>query len=398
MTLSLFISASLFPSKSFPQTGLFVCKRLESLRGILKQELMYRLVSPTPYFPFPSTIFGRYGLYAQKPKRDIIKEFAVAYPRYIQLPFIGNQYAGECVAWSLESFLRHYIKDYGKPDILIAEYCFPDGLALSYLGQKYHIPVVMTARGSDISYFPQNPVIHKKMVQAFGRCAGIIAVSHDIAQDVISLGASPDKITVIGNGVDTEVFCFKKQTIREKYQIKTKYILISVGGLIKRKGHDFAITMLSYLPDVSLVIAGEGEEYRALQILAENLNVSERVLLVGRKTQEELAEFYNAGDIFLLCSQSEGRANVLLEAASCGLPLASVPVQGTREIITSDDIGIIFKGRVAKDNAEILQKMLTHPYERQTIRNSVLTHNWENCGKTYANFLFSVRDKYLKSF
>ena len=397
MTLSLFISASLFPSKPLPQTGLFVCKRLEAVRDILKQDLCYHLVSPTPYFPFSGKIFGRYGLYAQKPVSDVIRDFKISYPRYLQLPVIGNHYAAEYVAWSVESHLRKYIKNYGKPDILIAEYCFPDGLALSLLGKKYDIPVVMTARGSDISYFPKNPMIHKKMLKAFEECAGIVAVSHDIAGDVVALGTSPDKLSVIGNGVDTELFCFKKTHIREQYAIKTKYILISVGGLIKRKGHDLAITMLSYLPDVTLIIAGEGEEYSALKQLSEKLNISERVLLVGRKTQEELAALYNAGDIFLLCSHSEGRANVLLEAASCGLPLASVPVQGTREIITSDDIGVIFKGRIPKDNAEILQKMLNHSYDRNIIRHSILPYNWENCGKAYVNFLFSVRDKYHKT-
>ena len=279
-----------------------------------------------------------------------------------------------------------------KPDILISEYSFPDGLALAMLGKKYHIPVITTARGSDISYFYRIPAIQNKIDKLRPYIHGLSAMSHDMKKDLIETGFSEKKIKVIGNGVDQSLFNILpvSDEIRHKYNITTKNIIISVGGLIQRKGHGLAIRTLQYLKDTTLIIAGEGEERSTLNMLAQDLEISERVIFAGRQTQSELCKLYNASDLFLLCSYSEGRANVLLEAASCGLPLISSDVQGSNEIITSEEIGLIFKERDPKQLANHVQIILEKKLNKDNIRQSIRPHSWEGCAEHYANFIEDI--------
>lgn len=400
MTLSLFISASLYPSDIRPQMGLFVEKRLCILRDSLPADTIFDIYSPVPFFPFSHKIFGHYADYATIPHIQHRHEFEIKYPRHLHIPLTRHRFTMDFVADCLEKNLRANIQKYQKkPDILIAEYGFPDGLALAKLGRKYNIPVIFTARGSDISYFPKLPAVKKNIADYKENISGIICVSHDMKQDILNLGFDENKVTVIGNGVDTTLFmpCDDTAYIREKYGIKTKYIISSVGGLIPRKGHDLSIQALSYIPDTSLIIAGQGDALESLKSLVKSLSLHDRVYFVGQKTHAELSEIYSMSDVFLLSSLSEGRANVLLEAAACGCPLVSSNVQGTSEIITHHLIGQIFTQRDPEQLAYVIKNILYNYYDRKKIRNHTFRFSWAQTGKNYADFLFSVRDKYVKS-
>lgn len=396
MTLSFFISASLYPSICFPQRGLFVEKRLLALKDYYKDKAEFHLFAPTPYFPFKNAFFGTYAKYAEMPHHDNRAGLDIHYLRHLHMPLIGYYFSAEAIFWGLE---REFLKLRKKPDILISEYSFPDGLALAMLGKKYNIPVITTARGSDISYFYRLPAIRKKLETLRPHIHGFSAMSHDMKNDLIDAGFESDKIRVIGNGVDQNLFDIvpTNHKIREKYNIQTQYIVISVGGLIQRKGHGLAIRAIQHLKDVTLLIAGEGEEYSTLKMLAADLNIADRVILAGRQTQSDLCKLYNAADLFLLCSYSEGRANVLLEAASCGLPLISSDVQGSNEIITSDEIGTIFKDRNPLFLADIIEKMLKNPLNRAKIRHSIQPHSWQGCAENYAHFIEDIIKNHKKS-
>ncbi|MEM6603228.1 MAG: glycosyltransferase [Pseudomonadota bacterium] len=392
MSISLFISASLYPSSAQPQRGLFVEKRLNALADYLGEKARFHVISPTPYFPLTWDIFGRYALYAKTPKTDQRGAFDIDYTRFMQLPLIGHHYVVDILAARLDLKLQNLRDKQQKPDLLVAEYCFPDLLALAKLGRKYHIPVIGTARGSDISYFPNIPTVRKQFTDYIPNISAISAMSSDLREDVIQLGFAPEKVHVIGNGVDTTLFSLienKDQivSLRAKYGLFDKKIILSVGGLIPRKGHDLAIRALIDVPQATLVIVGTGPEEKNLKHLAETSGIRDRVLFLGSRTQAELAELYSITDLFLLCSLSEGRANVLMEAAAGGAPLISADVQGTKDVITSADIGTIFSHRDPKRLAMTLNESLIKTYNRDYIRQSVLPHSWEACAKNYANLI-----------
>src|SRR6185503_5299478 len=91
-------------------------------------------------------------------------------------------------------------------------------------------------------------------------------------------------------------------------------VALSVGHLIERKGHHFAIEALRELPDWQLLIVGSGEMEAQLRQLAARLGVQERVRFEGPVAQDSLCDYYSAADALILASSREGMANVLLEA------------------------------------------------------------------------------------
>ncbi|HEX9398078.1 MAG TPA: glycosyltransferase [Burkholderiales bacterium] len=94
--------------------------------------------------------------------------------------------------------------------------------------------------------------------------------------------------------------------------------LLSVGHLIPRKGHDLVIQGLRWLPELDLIVIGDGPEREALGALARESGAADRVRFVGSLAQEELRNYFGAADALVLASSREGWANVLLESMACG--------------------------------------------------------------------------------
>ena len=115
--------------------------------------------------------------------------------------------------------------------------------------------------------------------------------------------------------------------------------LVSVGALIPRKGHALTIEALTRLPGWSLLIAGEGPERVRLQALAAQLDVADRVRLLGSLPHAELAGLYSAADLSVLSSAREGWANVLLESMACGTAVVASPIAGNPEVVAAPEAG-----------------------------------------------------------
>jgi glycosyltransferase involved in cell wall biosynthesis len=391
--MAYFISASLFPSLVTPYMGLFVKHRLNALRELMPINTSLFVVSPTPYFPFKHDYFKHYSVYAKKPVGIVNYDgFEIAYPRYIQMPLTNSQFSGYFCYVSLKKYFRYFLKHYGSPQMLIAEYGFPDGLAVYALSKAYNIPFIVTLRGSDVSYFMRLPTIKYKMLEALNHAKAIIVVSHNMKQQLHDIfNISLEKITVIGNGVDSNIFYPKKSNIRDEFDIQTPHIICSVGGLIKRKNHALAIAAMPYLPHHSLLIVGTGEEYDTLKTQIDILKLQDRVFLLGAKPQEIIADIYSACDLFLLCSLSEGRPNVVLESLACGTPVLTSNVQGVNELITDEKYGKIID--MCDMFPEILSyhiKNLTiYPFDTEHIKAHGQGFSWKNCAKLYYDIIIN---------
>jgi len=117
-------------------------------------------------------------------------------------------------------------------------------------------------------------------------------------------------------------------------------VLIHVGRLAFEKNIDFLLQMLTLVrptvPDVLLVIAGEGPARRSLENLATRLGLRDNALFVGCLSRDgALGDYYCAGDAFLFASRTETQGLVLLEAMALGVPVVSTAVMGTREVLRS---------------------------------------------------------------
>jgi len=115
-------------------------------------------------------------------------------------------------------------------------------------------------------------------------------------------------------------------------------VLVHVGRLAYEKNIDFLVRMLARvrdeIPDVLLVIAGEGPARRSLETLGEKLGLREHLLFVGYLSRDgALEDCYCAGDAFVFASRTETQGLVLLEAMALGVPVVSTAVMGTKEVL-----------------------------------------------------------------
>jgi glycosyltransferase involved in cell wall biosynthesis len=248
--------------------------------------------------------------------------------------------------------LDRLIRGGARFDAIDAHYFYPDGVAAIWLGRRFGLPVAITARGSDITQFPDYRLPRALILGAARQADAIITVSDGLRQALVALGASADKITVLRNGVDLSVFRpLDRGEARAAWGV-TGPTLLSVGALIPRKGHDRTIAALTRLPGWSLLIAGEGPERAKLAELAARLGVAGRVRLLGAVPHAELATLYSAADLSVLASSREGWANVLLESMACGTPVIASPIPGNPEVVQRPEAGTIAAANTAEAIAD----------------------------------------------
>jgi len=327
------------------------------------------VLAPIAWFP------GRIS----QPDPPLIEQRAgltIHHPRWLSIPAIGMTAAPALLYHSAATALKHLLKQGARFDAIDAHYFYPDGVAAIRLGARFGLPVVITGRGSDITQFPTYAVPRRLILDAAQRAAAMITVSAALRYALIRLGAPPEKITVLRNGVDLTVFHPENRTEARASLGLTGPTLLSVGALISRKGHDRIIATLPELPDWTLLIAGGGPERKRLEGQAQNLNVSARVKFLGAWPHHRLATLYSAADLSILASSREGWANVLLESMACGTPVIASPIPGNAEVIQSPEAGTIADANTPESFVRAIKSWQAGHSSRSATRSYAERFSW----------------------
>jgi glycosyltransferase involved in cell wall biosynthesis len=137
------------------------------------------------------------------------------------------------------------------------------------------------------------------------------------------------------------------------------------------------IKALPMLPDTRLLIAGSGPESKSLKILAQRLNVEDRVSFLGTLPQVELRKYYGAADILVLASSSEGWANVLLESRACGTPVVASNVWGTPEVVAAPEAGLLMRERTPDAMVQAVRNLRSRLPDRKATRQYAERFSWD---------------------
>lgn len=367
---------TLFPNNYQPRHGIFVEQRLGKL--VESGRVQSRIIAPVPWFPFRNRCFGRYSLYADVPVREQRNGLEVIHPRFISIPGLSMYLAPLTLAramYKAAAMIRYGGYDF---DLIDAHYYYPDGIAAVMLARKMGKPVVVTARGSDLNVFLGSAIPRAWIMWAERHVNATITVSAALKDRFMKYGVSGDRINVLRNGVDVSLFRpVDRELVRKELGIEGR-LLLSVGNLIEGKGHHIAIAALTRLPEIRLVVIGEGEERDSLEKLAIAHGVKERVTFRGNLPQEQLREYYSAADALVLASAREGMPNVLLEAMACGTPVVATPVGGIPEIVCSPDAGIVTGERSVDAFADAINKLFSRKIDRDATRNHAKNFNWDD--------------------
>lgn len=374
--------STLYPSASRPTHGIFVETRL---RELLKSGAVEtRVVAPVPWFWSTDERWGERAAMARTPARETRHGIDVRHPRYPLLPKVGMTTAPLLLALASVSACRQLIREGFDFDVIDAHYYYPDGVAAALLARWFNKPLTITARGTDLNLIPQYALPRRMIRWAADRAQASIGVCSALIDVLREWGVDPDCLHVMRNGVDLQRFAPQSQAAARQalgLSAEPQQLLLSVGHLIDRKGHDLAIRALAALapdhPQARLVIIGEGPERAALQALACELGVQDKVRLTGALPQTDLPTWYSAADVLVLASSREGWANVLLEAMACGTPVVASRIWGTPEVVTAPEAGRLVDARTGEAFARELRVLLSAPPERARTRAYAEGYSWE---------------------
>ena len=372
---------SLYPNAAQPNHAVFVENRMRRVHETGEAEIT--VIAPTPWFPSKNKVFGSYAVHAAVPKTENRFGIRIDHPRYAMIPKIGMQSQPALYLRALRRAATKLIAETGPFDLIDAHYFYPDGVAASRLAAELGIPFTCTARGTDVNQIPTISEFGRQAVLDVARQASMsITVCEALRQELIDLGANGSKVRTLRNGVDLESFyppTGSREVLKEKYGVPAKApLVVSVGGLVERKGHHLTIDAVAELDGVHLLIAGSGAEHSALEARIEGLGVADRIKLLGALPHQELADFFGAADLSVLASSREGWANVLLESMACGTPVVATSVWGTPEVVAAPEAGLLAIERNAPTLRTQIRALLDALPDRGATRTYAEKFSWDD--------------------
>ena len=265
-----------------------------------------------------------------------------------------------------------------NPDVLIA--LTREAHAACGLLNKFPKKVIARVAGYEAFRFLsgkklKNRLISKPMFRFYSHTSKIITASKATMLLFEKAGIPKNKLEVIYNGVGPKFLDAKTdfenlQKIKNKLGIsENQKILLSVSRLVPGKGQDNTIrSVANIIPtfkNLRLLIVGEGSYRSELENLVAKYSLDDYVFFLGSKTNDELVDYYDLCDIFLLPNRTdakrenvEGLPNVLYEAASRGKPIITGMPGGGKEIIKEDYNGFVVEGEDVEAITEAILKLI----------------------------------------
>jgi len=387
--VKLLVFTTLFPHPGAPHHGVFVLERLRhwlagssSSSGSSPSSIVAPreavVVAPVPWVP-RLLARGRHAALWDVPIEERREGIRVFHPRYLLLPKMGMSLAPLTLARAGLKCARRLIQAGERFDLVDAHYLYPDGVAAARIAGSLSLPLVVTARGSDVTLLPRYSIPRRWLRWMLARASAAVVVAEALRRELAPLAPRELPIVTLRNGVDLERFRpLPRDAARARLKWPpTRRIVLSVGHLIERKGHHHLLAALPRLPaDVDVKIVGDGEERARLERLAASLGVAARVEFCGRMAHEELHVAFSAADALALLSSREGWPNVLLESMACGTPVVATRVHGTPEVVRDLAVGRLVDSTEPPAVAAALEELLSHPRDRGRVRAYAEDHSW----------------------
>lgn len=192
----------------------------------------------------------------------------------------------------------------------------------------------------------------------------IVAISSAVARLIAKGGVDPARIQVIPSAMDEDrirVVAGREATRRSLQLVQGHSVLLVTASLMHRKGIDVLIRAVAELeePMVVLLVAGEGPERPALEVLAMQLGVADQVKFLGQRNDP--GDLLAACDVFVLPSRAEGLGNAAMEALGAQRPVVATRVGGLGELVVDGECGLLVDPEDVSGLAGALRRLLRDP-------------------------------------
>jgi phosphatidyl-myo-inositol dimannoside synthase len=240
------------------------------------------------------------------------------------------------------------------------------------------VPYTVYVYGADLLEFRDRFFWGFALQQILRRATKVVAISEFTRRAVLACGARDEQVQIVRPALDLQRFAepVDRASTREKYGWTNRKVVLSIGRLVERKGQDTVIRALvevvREVPEVLYVIGGTGPHRGALEALASQLGVGDRVEFLGFVDEDELAQRYTAADVFAMISREiddkgevEGFGIVYLEANACATPVLGGRSGGVEDAIADGESGLLVDPtNVAELGAALVRLLRDEPLRR----------------------------------
>ncbi|HVC28083.1 MAG TPA: glycosyltransferase [Gammaproteobacteria bacterium] len=326
-----------FPTSANPSRSVFIREQVEAL----SREHTVTVLFPRPALPgLPtSRLEGRASVMDNSAIGQWRTTVDVKCPKYLYVPRhrgIRARQLAKIVHRTLLSTKEPY-------DIVHAHWLAPAGVAAVKGANGLNIPVVVTAHAGDV-YRDINHAQHARVAtQVVRQASRIIGVAEYFREPLCQLCLTPDKISVIPNGVDIGIFT---PAGREEARTELKLpagvpLYLYIGDLVKGKGvADVVDAFFAYAPPAAvLVVAGSGPLW--MQFAQRVALADGRFILRGLQSHDMVARYLTAADCFVLPSYAEGNPVTVLESLCCGRPVIGSSIPAIAPLIEEGKSGLL---------------------------------------------------------
>jgi phosphatidylinositol alpha-1,6-mannosyltransferase len=289
----------------------------------------------------------------------------------------------------------------GSYDCLHCGDLFPQGLTGILLRKVFKLPLVIFCHGDEISQTDKRRYQPRVRDFIYQGADAVIAANQFAFDELVQIGVHKDRIHKLTPGVDVQHFQPRPRNVDliERYRLKDKKVLLTVARLVPRKNQKLILQalpkVLTEVPNLRYLIAGDGPDKRNLQNLVRELQLNDVVTFVGDVAHHQLCDYYNLCDVFAMVNRLEAGGDVetfgmvFTEANAVGKPVIGGKTGGTAEAVVDGETGFLVDPNSVDELSNRLLLLL---------RNENLCKNMGAAGleRVLAEFDWSIRARLLR--
>jgi phosphatidylinositol alpha-1,6-mannosyltransferase len=256
-------------------------------------------------------------------------------------------------------------------DLVLAVNVTYGGIAGLLARSLFGVPYATLAYGYEFLKFKRFWPAAAVLRYIYAQSRGVIAISRYTRDQLISFGVSEKKIAVVFPGATPNPEHDEEgvASVRAKYPIDGKRVILSVGRMVKRKGHLTLVRamprILKQVPDAHLIVVGQGPSMSACSRAAFRMGVRDHITFAGPLKSADVQALYSVCAVFALPTgegphgQVEGFGLVFTEAHAHGKPVVAGKSGGATEAVVDGETGVLVEPENADALAEAVVRILT---------------------------------------
>lgn len=307
--------------------------------------------------------------------------------------------------------------DAGRADILHAHTPFTVARPVLKVARERGIPFVYEkrnlweesakARGKTSGRWPFYEIARAMDRSVTRRADAICVITQALKQRTCDSGVEPERVFVVGNGVDTDAFhpVPPDGQLRESCLRGGSFVFGFIGSFFRFEGLPFLVEAFADLraryPGARLVLVGDGEDRAEVERRVAELGLNEVVWQVGRVPHAQVEGFYSAMDALVYPRLKSDLTDLIsplkpLEALAMGRCAIGSDVGGIRELIGHEDTGLLFRAGDRASLVEQMSRLASHEFDVQAMGRRardrmVAGRQWRQMAAAYDNAYVHAR-------